>query len=169
MHVISVKCLWSQLSNISGLQNIAQQRVYSSSGLETVHHQWLRLYLLRLAMGISSASYSQSWPAGPRGWKPILNNRAFIFNELLCNNIWARDLGGPVHLFYKAAVITSTSANPTLSLPVGSKHEGHSYLLCWFKAKNRNFFHPPPSSPHPHTHFFYLLMMLKSGIILYSQ
>lgn len=43
-------------------------------------------------VGISSASYSQSWLAASRGWKPILNNRAFIFNELLRNNIWARDL-----------------------------------------------------------------------------
>lgn len=43
-------------------------------------------------VGISPASYSQSWLAASRGWKPILNNRAFIFNELLRNNIWARDL-----------------------------------------------------------------------------
>lgn len=43
-------------------------------------------------VGISLASYSQSWLAASRGWKPILNNRAFIFNELLRNNIWARDL-----------------------------------------------------------------------------
>lgn len=50
-------------------------------------------------------------------------------------------------IFYKAVVITSIPASPSPPTPLmGSKHEGHSYLLCWFRARNRNFSHPPPPS-----------------------
>lgn len=53
----------------------------------------------------------------------------------------------PIFFFsYKAAVITSTPARPSLFFPLWDQNtKGISYLLCWIGARNRNFSRPPTS------------------------
>lgn len=107
----------------------------------------------------------QSWLAAPRGWKPIQNNRAFIFIDPLCNNIWARDLARPAHGCYIAVVITATPASPSPFPSLWDQNTKH-IPICFVDLEpgtGISLTHLPPLL------FFYLLMMLKSGIILYSQ
>ncbi len=61
------------------LANIAQQGVHASFGLQRVHHQLPGLCLLWLAMGISSASYSQSWPGRSQRLEANTKQQSFHF------------------------------------------------------------------------------------------
>lgn len=106
------------------------------SACTTIHHQWSGLYLLGQAVVIRC---SQSRPAAPRGWKPMLNQGAFIFHELLCNNIWAGDLCETI-FFYKALAINSTPA------PLDQNAKGIPVCFVDSQSDTGIFLSPPPLS-----------------------
>lgn len=136
----------------------------------TVHHQWPRLYLLRLAMGISSASYSQSWPCCSQRMEANTKQQSFHFQWAITQqHLGKRPCETSPSFFYIKQwwLHQHQLAHPS-SPPVGSKHEGHFLLALLNRGQKQEFLSPahlPLTSPP----FFYLLMMLKSGIILYSQ
>lgn len=147
--ISSAKCVWSRSYSClisRGLQTLHSRVSFHPPAYRQFIINGCGFTLLRLAMGIGSASYSQSWPAAPRGWKPILNNRALIFNELLRNSIWATLRDQPVFFFIKQWWLHQYQLAPSSLPPMGSKHEGYSYSLCWFRARDRNFSHPAPPS-----------------------
>lgn len=112
------------------------------------------------ATGNGSASCSQIWPAAPRGWKPILNNRAFIFNELLHNGFWAGDLARPALLFYAAAVITWAPAIPSSLSPLWDQNT-KGIPICFVDSEPKTGI----SSTHLALCALYLLMMLKLKVL----
>ena len=160
-----------QSFNISGSQTLHSRASIHPLTCLMVHHQWPGLYLLRLAMGISSASYSQSWPCCSQRMEANTKQQSFHFQWAITQQHLGKRPCETIFFFFfflnKAAVITSTPARPSLFSPMWDQNtKGISYLLCWIWARNRNFSHqptsllPPPPPPPPLFFFFFFLKIV---------
>lgn len=172
-YVISAKYVWSRSRRLMSL-------AYKRCTEERPSILWLAWWFIINGRGFTSCGWqwasaqlhtAKAGPAAPRGWKPIPNNKAFIFNELLHNNIWARDLARPAHLFFfyikQQWLHQHQLAHPSSS-PCRIKTR-RAFPTCFVESGPEtgiSLARPPPSYLPP---FFSLLMMLKSGIILYSR